>query len=335
MLESGRSEKKKEYTLLKEKEEKIKNTWHEDYSVKYLELQRCKTKNPYESYKSAFIAIDRIKEHEYKLSTDKTVNRFHSVLTLMPSDFRNFLKYDSEELVCLDIRNSQPFFSLNLLKKEKITEIITIARNLNKKASELFYIKSNLPSTYLSSSSIILEESLQRIDNQELERYKNLVLSGTIYDYFEKALKDELGISFPSRRAVKEEFFRVIYSSNQYFGQPGAAPKRVFQKLFPGIYEYFVQLKRLHPDLIPIVLQRWESYAVLQCITKRITKDHPEIPLFTIHDGIATTYSYANLVASSMVAELKALIGYSPILKREELNIRNLKYYNEWRHNQT
>ena len=73
------------------------------------------------------MAIDRIKEHDYHLSTDSTVNRFYSTITLMPSDFRNFLRYDGKELVCLDIRNSQAFFSLNLLKEENIEEIISIA----------------------------------------------------------------------------------------------------------------------------------------------------------------------------------------------------------------
>lgn len=328
------SEVKKEQELLAEKEQIIRNTWYEDYSIKYLELQWCKVKDPYDSYKRAFMAVDKIKEQEYHLSNDSTVNRFYSILTLIPSDFRNFLRYDGKEFVCLDIRNSQAFFSLNLFKKENIEEIIEVAEKLNKRDSKLHNYNSRPPSNY-PSSSIILEESMQRIDSQEFERYKYLVLSGKIYDYFEQILREELGITYPSRKALKEEFFRIIYSSNKYFGQPGAGPKRVFQKYFPGIYEYFVQLKKLHPDIIPIVLQRWESHAVLQRITKRISKDHPEVPLFTIHDGIATTKENVDLVESIIFEELKMLTGYSPTLKREEWNIENLKYYNKWNHNQT
>jgi len=162
-----------------------------------------------------------------------------------------------------------------------------------------------------------------------------LVLSGKIYDYFEQAVREDLGITYPSRKDLKKEFFKVLYSSNRFLGQPAAAPKRVFQKLFPGIYEYCAQLKRLHPDIIPIVLMRWESYAVLQCITKRILKDHPNVPLFTIHDGIATTKENVDLVASIICEELKALTGFSPVLKPEEWDLKNLKYYDKWRHNQT
>lgn len=328
------SEKKKEQELLAEKEQSIRNTWYEDYSEKYLALRQCKSINPYESYKRAFISIDKIKEGEYSLSTDSTVGRFHSVLTFMPSDFRNFLRYDGKELVCLDIRNSQAFFSLNLLKVENIEKIINVAEKLNKRDGKLKYRKSKLPFN-LPSSSYILSESLQRIDSEEVELYKKLVISGEIYDYYEQIIYDELGITYPSRKAVKEEFFRTIYSSNRYFGQPGAEPKRVFQKYFPGIYDYFVQLKRLHPDIIPIVLQRWESYVVLQCITKRISKDHPEVPLFTIHDGIATTKENIDLVSLIICEELKVLTDYCPALKKEEWNYKNLKYYNKWNHNQT
>jgi hypothetical protein len=328
------SEMKKEQVLLAAREQIIKNTWYEDYSMKYIDLQQCKTKNPYESYKRAFMAVDKIKEQEYCLSTDCTINRFHSIITLMPSDFRNFLSYDGEELVSLDIRNSQAFFSLSLLNEENLSEIISVAQKFNKNNNKS-YNRNSKPLANYPSSSIILEESLQRIDNQEIIRYKNLVLSGKIYDYFERIIFDELGITYPSRKALKQEFFRTIYSSNRYFGQPGAAPKRAFQKYFPGIYEYFVQLKKLHPDIIPIVLQRWESYTVLQCITKRISKDYPEVPSFTIHDGIATTSENIDLVSSIICEELKALTGYSPTLKKDEWNLKNLKYYNIWRHNQT
>ncbi len=327
-------EKKKEQKLMAEREKIIKSTWYEDYSEKCLTLRQCECKNPYESYRRAFISIDRIKEGDYQLSTDPTVRRFHSVLTLMPSDFRNFLRYDGKELVCLDIRNSQAYFSLNLLKEENLEEIINVAEELNKRDGKLCYNNSKSPSN-LPSSSFILSESLQQIDNQEIERYKKLILSGKVYEYFEKAIKEELGIIYPSRKALKQEFFRVLYLSNRFLGQPGAAPKRVFQKLFPGIFEYFSQLKKLHPDLIPIVLMRWESHAVLQCITKRISRDHPDVPLFTIHDGIATTKENVDLVSSIICEELKALTGYSPKLKYEVWNKKNLKYYNKWNNNQT
>jgi len=252
----------------------------------------------------------------------------------MPSDFRNFLRYDGKELVCLDIRNSQAFFSLGLLKEENIEEIIQVAEKLNKRDSKLCYKRRYQPPN-LPSSSIILVKSLQSIDSQEIERYKKLVLSGKIYDYFEQAVREDLGITYPSRKVLKKEFFRVLFSSNRFFGQPAAAPKRIFQKHLPGIYEYFSQLKRLHPDIIPIVLMRRESYAVLQCITKRISKEHPEVPLLTIHDGIATTRENVDLVESVIHEELKALTGYSPKLKSEVWNYKNLKYYSKWRQNQT
>lgn len=325
------TEKKKEYEILTQKREAIRSTWYEDYSQKCLALKQCECKDPYESYRRAFISIDRIKYQEHCLSTDPTVNRFHSTITMMPSDFRNFLKYDGKELVCLDIRNSQAFFSLCLLEESNIGKIIEAVEELNLKDIKLHNIKNGLPSNY-PSSSIILSESLHKIDNQEVERYKNLVLSGHIYDHFEQAISDELGVTFPSRKALKAEFFRIMYSSNRFFGQPAAAPKRVFYDQFPGIAEYFSRLKKLHTDIIPIILMRWESHAVLQSITKRISRDHPEVPLFTIHDGIATTNEHVVLLSTIICEELKALTGYSPTLKKEEWIIKNLKYYNIWKH---
>ena len=122
----------------------------------------------------------------------------------MPSDFRNFLKYDGKELVCIDIRNSQAFFSLGLFKEENIEKIVEVADKLNKKDSKLYYKRRYQPPNH-PSFSIILSQSLQRIDSQEIERYKNLVLTGRIYDYFEQALREELSITYPSRKALKDE----------------------------------------------------------------------------------------------------------------------------------
>ena len=328
------AEKKRESELLAVTEQAIRNTWYEDYSIKYLELQQCQAKNPYDSYRRAFMSIDRIQEQEYCLSTDSKVRRLHSIITLMPADFRNFLSYEGEELVCLDIRNSQAFFSLNLLNKENIEETISIAKELNKKEGKVYSNIDKILSN-LSSSSLILSQSLQRIENEEVERYEKLVLSGRIYDYFEQALREELGITYATRSALKEEFFRVMYSSNKFFGQSAAAPKRMFQKHFPGIFDYFFLLKKMHSDIIPIILLRWESYAILQCIAKRISKSNPEIPLFTVHDSIATTKGNVDFVSSIICKELKNLTGYEPMLKKEEWDITNLKYYNKWRHKQS
>jgi len=51
-------------------------------------------------------------------SVDSTAGRLHTNLTNLKSDLRNYLTYDGKTLVAVDIRNSQPYLSLALFRKD-------------------------------------------------------------------------------------------------------------------------------------------------------------------------------------------------------------------------
>jgi len=60
--------------------------------------------------------IYRISHGYYPLSVDDTSHRLHTNLTSLKSELRNALTYNGKELVSLDLKNSQPYFSLVLLQ---------------------------------------------------------------------------------------------------------------------------------------------------------------------------------------------------------------------------
>ena len=62
-------------------------------------------------------------------------------------------------------------------------------------------------------------------------------------------------------------------------------------------------------------LQHIESYLVLDVICKRISEEHPDLPIYTIHDSIATTSGKEGIVEAIMKAELAKHIGITPNLK--------------------
>jgi hypothetical protein len=49
--------------------------------------------------------------HNFYYSVDDNVGRFHSNLTNIKKELRNYITYDDQKLVNIDIKNSQPFFS--------------------------------------------------------------------------------------------------------------------------------------------------------------------------------------------------------------------------------
>lgn len=72
-------------------------------------------KNPRTQYMAALRNINLITEREYGPSIDENVHRLHSVLTNIQKDLRNFITYDGQPLVSIDIKNCQPYLSCLLL----------------------------------------------------------------------------------------------------------------------------------------------------------------------------------------------------------------------------
>ena len=96
----------------------------EDYQIKefYPEL-RDRDDKEYKSasvqYKLAKKAIEKYSSKEYlDFSIDQSGHRFHSILTNTRSTLRHALTYENKALATIDIKNSQPYFSTQLFKKD-------------------------------------------------------------------------------------------------------------------------------------------------------------------------------------------------------------------------
>jgi len=63
---------------------------------------------------------------------------------------------------------------------------------------------------------------------------------------------------------------------------------------------------------LAVSLQRFESDLVLFRVSKDIYNNHPEIPLYTIHDSIATTMGNEKVILNYFQKHIQERIGYSP-----------------------
>ena len=111
--------------------------------------------------------------------------------------------------------------------------------------------------------------------------------------------------------------FMVLFTDNRFIGQEEAAFKRLFRDLFPAVYQVFNRIKKGQKNRLSIILQRIESYLFLDVICKDISKINPDIPIFTIHDSIATTEDHYQTVLNQMEDTLKAYVGHVPKLQIE------------------
>jgi hypothetical protein len=252
----------------------------------------------------AIQAIQKFAKQDFYYGVDDNVSRFHSNLTNIKRELRHFITYDNQKLVNVDIKNSQPLFSTLLLNKEFWTE----------NQSELLYIH-HFPSLFPNLSKyhldyyyiIMLVKALEKSDNQLLRTYIDYVNSGEFYQKVSQKL-------YPSRlfdkQAMKEMFYRLFFSSNRVIQGYRAQPKRDFRARFPKVYEIFSIVKRKDYRTLAQLLQRIESTVMIQNVAKRIAEEKPDLPIFTIHDSLATTVGneeYVKLVIEEEVLKLTGL----------------------------
>jgi hypothetical protein len=97
-----------------------------DNATKFLSILRDNElkegiKNTQYRFKSREISIRNFAATNFSYSIDRTAYRFHSNLTNLKSELRQYLNYNGETLCSIDIKNSQPFISTIFLTVHSIT----------------------------------------------------------------------------------------------------------------------------------------------------------------------------------------------------------------------
>lgn len=266
--------------------------------------------NQIEERNSRQIVIDKIKNDEMVYSREGKDKRLHSTLTSLPSDLRQFIRFDNSPLVSVDISSSQPFILGAMIHK------LIHGGNL------IQFTQSN--NNY--SSSIMFNPK----DKRGLEKYVNKVLSGEFYsslgDFFYKEgvlfsnVNDHYFIGtetkelFSDRRnAAKQAVMRILYSSRDNREQIVLK----FEKEYPEVYKILKQLKTSNKSDFPILMQNIEAEFILDYCTKYIAEKYPEMPLFTIHDSIVSTEENIQILEEEFHSHLKNYFTIFPRLKKE------------------
>lgn len=214
-----------------------------------------------EEYEQRIFKIDNF--HNNKPVVDITGNRFHSSLTNLNSDLRQFLSYNGNKLSQIDITNSQPIFLYLLLKQ-----------------------RGNVP-------------------EQELNKYKELIESGTFYEYL---MKDT--------ELTRNEFKVKVYSNLLYGKNYKQLSKmeKSFQEEFPIIFNEIRLMKENDYTQLAITLQKMESQFIIGTCVERITKNwNYNIFISTIHDSIVVPEYNKDEVAYIIMDEFNKL-GLNPQL---------------------
>jgi hypothetical protein len=337
----------------------------ESVQKKLLDLSNKQKRSRYKFYekrKNLQINRDKFKHLVSQINikplafiNDESGHRLHTPITRLPKYLRKYLSYDNKPLISLDIKNSQPYLSLQILNGEFFKKTQGKKNNkLNKGRSLLCTLSA---------------ETIENIEDSSLRNYINDVLSGELYDRFVNVAKND-PLYYSKRNKIKKDFLLALYDIPREM--PSSRTKR-FIEAYPMPFENFNSFKQIEtgtlrkrrlyskenrkdrfleskfdpndsdalalnkvnavlglnkPEIdyklvdegyarLACILQRLESYLVLDVVCKRIQIEKPKVPLVTVHDSIATTEENVNYVEGLIKEELKKAIGFEPKIEKE------------------
>ena len=221
----------------------------------------------------------------YGNTKDESGHRFHSPWTNTNSVVRSAITINNEDVVELDLKNSQFFFLANLAN----TEVISLLE------SEWHHL---LPLTEIQS---IYADLMQ---NDDFVDFLQLAREGRLYEEFQTRLK------IRERHTAKEMVIRYMFSNS---GQFRWDERRFRRAGFPSLVEFRNRLNFDGLKTIPTMLQRIEAYVIIDCIVPRIY-ERDLAPIVTVHDSIICRRSVSNNVRGIMLDVFDELGFSEPII---------------------
>jgi len=286
-------------------------------------------KHPRIQYLSILDNVAKIHHHQTEPHIDEAVHRMHTVLTNLKKGYRNFLTYDGKSLKAIDIKNCQPYLATLLFNPEFWEENSKLPININNiyEDTRRKYIPKQLP--------IMIGNFLEVTPQEAFQPFIEIASSGRMYETLMEQLNLHLGEDEKiTRDDAKTLMFNILFSKNNRWhrDQLIVKAKQIFTQLYPEVMRFFTLIKNNIPDddlekqhsRLACLLQSIESKIILHHCCKRIWEEGEGlIPIFTIHDSIATTEEYVDYVEKVMREELTACIGKEPPLSKEEWGLSN------------
>jgi hypothetical protein len=305
-------------------------------------LVRIQNNNPYQ-IKLVYNLIGRwiyyirqIEDNKSWCKVSPKNHRLNSSITNLPRLLRPFLLFNGESLTCVDVTSSQPYL-LSSIMQAKFYNECTVGYNLKTIYPELYreliengsIDTSNTGIGYYSSNTGYTNSFNSNLSNSssfmwcnfftapDVDSITNYTQAPFYLDFYTDLLnRYYIYNNIPKRVAQKEEreklkgtMMYVLFDENKGH-RNNNLQIQMFQSVYPGVEKWLNQIHTLiGKKRFSYLLQRAESYLLLNVICKEFIEQHPTAPLITIHDGIFTTKEYVRNLNGFVLRRLREITG--------------------------
>jgi hypothetical protein len=262
--------------------------------------------------------IERFSLKEFNPMISVSNHRLNSGFTNLPKLLRPYVLCNGQSLISIDISASQPYVLSKLMMNEFFYEkmegfnLYTINNELYNNIINVEYID-----IVMGGIPFMWGKFFDQNELADFEFYRNISFESDFYT--QTILKSYSGITeselinkrLKFKKSIMYLLFdddrnrRSIFSNMQYL-----------KTTYPGVNKWIeLAHSSIGKKAFALILQRAESYLLLNKVCREFNQLNPKAPFFTIHDSVFTTENYEIPLMQSFQNICKEVIGISPGLK--------------------
>lgn len=276
-----------------------------EIGLNLLPIFQRKKKLKTENFKSLFnyigyllSMVDLINNQEFNPKTSSSNNRLDSLLTRFPKILRPFLLINNHSIGEVDLGTSQPFILSTILGDDFLMDNELGSYNMStiypKLKIQIENVGGMSPTNTPKNNNKVLCVFLNDENHQSLLSYSNFDFQDDFYGHIvsEGKIRNPEKFGNITRGDVKGKIMILLFHINEYHREDDLTIQLV-KSVYGGLIEFiegFLQIFKGRE--FSILLQRVESFLVLDSVGKQILTTNPNIPVFTVHDSVITTQEF-------------------------------------------
>jgi hypothetical protein len=301
--------------------------------------------------------LDRLNEGDLNPMVSGKNHRLNSLFTQIPKNLRSWILCDGKPLIGVDVKACQPYLLATVMKDEFYSSGIegynlkTIYPSLyqdlynrnmvqgiwdtgyNWKVSSTGYTSNYVINNTLTISNNISKTSstikyspfmwchfFEPTEIKNIQEYQSIPFEQDYYTFVIKT-NSETEITpeelEKERTSFKKSTMYILFDGKQSRRKNNPKVKYMNQ-CYSGVNKWLeLALEHIGGKELSYILQRSESYFLLNKVSRQFNHDNPSAPIFTIHDGLYTHEEYVNHLQTLISDTGLELTGILPGVKIE------------------